>query len=290
MNPQIQADRTFHYGFYCVAFLDILGQRRKLRALPRLPKDDEETRKLLKETAGYVLRLRNELNTCFELFKKPTQLLDGLPQEARDRIANARQSVKYRGFSDSIIMEISIAGDQEQLAPMTGVYGCMGACCILHGVALMSKRPIRGGIDVGPGLDISENEVYGPVLEHAHQLESELADYPRILVGEGLLTYLNTVERHIPTTPLGRVAKSLAARSKQLITYDTDGLPMLDFLGETMARSPNLEDRSKLFGLITEYIEEQKQVANSQKDQKHLSRYDRLGAYVEKRSTLWKAG
>ena len=259
-----------------------------LRALPRLPKDDEETRNLLKETAGYVMRIRDELNVCFELFKKPTQLLDGLPQEARDRIANAKQSVKYRGYSDSIIMEIPIAGDQEQLAPMIGVYGCMGACCILHGVALTSKRPIRGGIDVGPGLDITENEVYGPVLEHAHQLESELADYPRILVGKGLVEYLDTVEGHIPTTPLERVAKSLAVRSKQLITYDTDGLPMLDFLGETMARSPSLEDRSKLFGLIYDYVADQKKVANSQNDQKHSSRYERLGAYIEKRSTLWK--
>jgi hypothetical protein len=290
MDSLMQAEKSFHYGFYCVAFLDILGQRRKLRALPRLPKDDEETRNLLKETAGYVLRLRKELNDCFELFGKSTPLLDGLPQEARERILKARQAVKYRGFSDSIIMEISIAGDQEQLAPMIGVYGCMGACCILHGIALMSKRPIRGGIDVGPGLDITENEVYGPVLEHAHRLESELADYPRILVGEGLSNYLNIVESHLPTTPMGRVAQSLASRSKQLITYDADGLPMLDFLGESMARSPKLEDWPKLFGLISEYIAEQKQIANSQGDQKHLTRYDRLGAYVEKRSTLWKNG
>ena len=290
MNTTMQPKKDFHYGFYCVAYLDILGQRRKLRALPRLPKNDEETRKLLAETAGYVLRLRKQLNDCFETFQKPTPPLDNVPLEVRERILNARRAVKYRFFSDSIIMEISFRGDEEQVASMIGVYGCMGACCILHGVALMSKRPIRGGIDVGPGLDITENEVYGPVLEHAHRLESELADYPRVLVGEGLSNYLDAIESTVPTTQIGRVAQSLASRCKQLITMDADGLQMLDFLGKEMAMSPTLEDRQKLFGLISEYIAEQKQIASSQGDQKHLSRYLKLAAYVEKCSALWNNG
>src|SRR5437588_2475067 len=128
----MQPDRTFHYGFYCVAFLDILGQRRKLRQLPRVPRNDEETRKLLAETPGYVLRLRKHLSDCFEGFRKPTPVLAKLPAEVQKRILDARHAVKYRGFSDSIIMTISFKGDDEQCAPMIGVYGCIAACCMLH--------------------------------------------------------------------------------------------------------------------------------------------------------------
>src|ERR1700674_1836144 len=132
----MQPDKTFHYGFHCVAFLDILGQRRKLRQLPSLPKRDEETTKLLAETAGNVLRLRQHLSDCFEEFRKPTPFLAVLPKDAQTRILDARHAVNYRGFSDSIIMTISFQGDEEQCAPMIGVLGCMAACCMLHLLAL----------------------------------------------------------------------------------------------------------------------------------------------------------
>src|ERR1700740_2058217 len=125
MNATAQTDRTFHYGFYCLALLDVLGQRRKLRQLPRLPKQDEETRKLLAETAGYVLRLRKHLADVFEVFGKPTPLLACLPDDAQARILAAPGSVQYRGFSDSFIMAISFRGDAEQFGPVIGVFGCV---------------------------------------------------------------------------------------------------------------------------------------------------------------------
>jgi hypothetical protein len=283
----MEPNKTFHYGFHCVAFLDILGQRRKLRQLPLLPKRDEETTKLLAETAGYVLRLRQLLSDCFEQFRKPTLFLSKLPQDAQTRILNARHAVKYRGFSDSIIMTISFKDDQEQCAPMIGVFGCIAACCMLHLLALSFKRPIRGGIDVGLGLELTDDEVYGPVLESAHFLESQVADYPRVLVGEGLSKYLNEVENHSATTPLGLLAQQLALRCNQFLTVDTDGFRMLDFLGEEMAKVTPPDQRKKLFRPANDYINEQKQIADSEGNHKHLSRYVRLGSYFDKQSKLW---
>src|SRR5690348_6019332 len=133
-------DRTFHYGFYCVAFLDILGQRRKLRQLPYLPKEDEETTLLLAETAGYVMRVRGYLHDAFEQFGKPTLFSSAMPKEMRRRILKARNAVNYRGFSDSLIMTICFRGDEEQCGPMIGVYGCIAACCMVHLLALAHKR------------------------------------------------------------------------------------------------------------------------------------------------------
>jgi len=283
----MQPDRTFHYGFYCVAFLDILGQRRKLRQLPRVPRNDEETRKLLAETPGYVLRLRKHLSDCFEGFRKPTPVLAKLPAEVQKRILDARHAVKYRGFSDSIIMTISFKGDDEQCAPMIGVYGCIAACCMLHLLALSFKRPIRGGIDVGLALDLTEDEVYGPVLESAHFLESQVADYPRIVAGDELSNYLNEVEKQSATTPPGRIAQQLASFCKQFITLDSDGVRMLDFLGEQMAKVSPAAERPKLFKPARDYIDEQQQIARSEGNDKHLSRYLRLAAYFEKQSSLW---
>jgi hypothetical protein len=284
-------EQVFHYGFHCVAFLDILGQRRKLLQLAPIPKKDEETTKLLRETAGNVIRLRRRLAACFEGFGKPTLYLNMLPPDARKRILNARRSLRSRNIGDSIIMEISFLGDEDGCASLIGVYGCIASCCILHLVGLSTKCPIRGGIDVGLGLNISElgePEVYGPVLGTAYNLESKLADYPRILVSNGLIAYLEQAARLPQTTPLGRLANSLAAECKLFITPDTDGKPMLDFLGQKMATLSTAEERRNQFAGINECIAEQKQMAQAESDSKLLARYDRLAAYVERRSALWR--
>src|SRR5262249_24056443 len=91
-NPKHKQDsgEQFHYGFHCVAFLDILGQRRKLRQLPNLPVKDAETTQLLAETAGYVQLIRRELQSCFDAFKQPTGLLDNLPKELQQRFEDAK--------------------------------------------------------------------------------------------------------------------------------------------------------------------------------------------------------
>jgi hypothetical protein len=281
----------FHYGFHCIAFLDILGQRRKLLQLAPIPRRDEETTRLLRETAGNVIRLRRRLAACFEGYGTPTLYLDKLPPDASKRILNARQSLKSRNVGDSIIMDVSFLGDEDRCASMIGVYGCIASCCILHQVGLSAKSPIRGGIDVGLGLDIGEPgdpEVYGPVLGNAYNLESKLADYPRILVSNGLIAYLEQTAQLSQTTPLGRLASWLAADCKRFITSDTDGKPMLDFLGEKMATLSTTEERKQQFAQINECIAEQRQTAQSENDAKLLNRYDRLAAYVGKRSALWK--
>jgi hypothetical protein len=287
VNAASQPERIFHYNFYCLAFLDILGQRRRLRQLPHIPNKDPQTEALLKETAGYVLRLRRHLAETFEEFQKATPFSAALPEDARKRLIDARASVSYRGFSDSVIMAVSFRGDEDQCTSTIGVYGCVAACCILHLVALAYKRPIRGGIDVGLGLDITDEEVYGPVLENAHFLESQVADYPRVIVGEELLKYLDAVEKGVPQTIFGRIAQTIASRCKGLITIDTDGFPMLDFLGEAMANTTPAGERQHLFKPATEYIQEQKQIARSEGNYQHLSRYNRLGAYFEKHADLW---
>jgi hypothetical protein len=115
------------------------------------------------------------------------------------------------------------------------------------------------GLDIGkPG----DPEVYGPVLGNAYTLETKMAEYPRILVSNGLIEYLATMSRLSQTTPLGRLATSLAGDCKRFITVDTDGKPMLDFLGEQMARLSTAEERQNQFAGINECIAEQQRMAN----------------------------
>jgi hypothetical protein len=265
-------DDQFRHGYYCIAFLDILGQRRILRELAHLSLKDEEARKLVIETSGYVLGLRKQLDQAFEGLRQLTPILDSIPPEPRKRIEAAKNIVKYRGFSDSLIMSVKFEGDAEQFGPMTGIFGCLSACSILHLIALAGKRPIRGGIDVGYGLNLTEEETYGPVLESAHFLESQIADYPRIVVGKGLPRYLDTVEREAPATPFGNAARQLATRCKTYLVKDSDGVEMLDVLG-FVASFGESERHLPLFQQATEYIREQYQHGIDTDDHKHESRY-----------------
>jgi hypothetical protein len=289
-RPSIMIDQQdFKYGFHCVALLDILGQRRKLRKLPRAPKEDEETRKLLAETAGHVLRFRDNLQTFVEQYQIEGPILEGLAVEARERIKAAKQSIRSRTFSDLIILDVSLAGDDEQFAPMVGVFGVLAGCCLLQGGALAEKRPIRGGIDVGAGLNLNQNnnEVYGPALEHAHYLESELSDYPRILVGAELVNYLGSLARM--EVPVGHnpMVKELANKCLRFLLRDGDGFWMLDFLGDQIAKLSKRDIRGKLFKRILEYISEQQDEAAAGQNDKQASRYFRLRRYVESRTGLW---
>jgi hypothetical protein len=114
---------------------------------------------------------------------------------------------------------------------MNGVAATLGGLCGIFALSLFSEHPIRGGVDVGLGLLITPDEVYGPALERAYFLEAECAKYPRIVIGQELCDYLAEVETQTETTPHARFAKQTAACCRAFLTVDTDGLRILDWLG-----------------------------------------------------------
>jgi hypothetical protein len=284
-NKQVEFER--HYGWYCLAFLDVLGQSAAIRKLLSAAHDEAQLKEALSKTAGYILGLRQQIDEFFKGARAIEAHVLGLPPEVQARITQANDAVKYSGFSDSFVMAICFEGDQDQFVPMNGVYRCLVACCMLQLVALCSKGPIRGGIEVEHAYNLTEKEVYGPVLHRAYYLESRIADYPRILIGDGMLRYLDTVEGHPATTLLGKISKQLASKAKQLIVFDNDGFPMLHFLGKPMFDLWSPEKRQSIFAKAHDYVEEKKQTAKSTEDHKLLSRYHRLCSYFDSHAAMW---
>ena len=61
MSQDTGEEAKYHLSYRVTAFLDVLGQGEKLAMLKRMPQttdEREKTRRLLAETAGYVLQLR----------------------------------------------------------------------------------------------------------------------------------------------------------------------------------------------------------------------------------------
>ena len=140
---------------------------------------------------------------------------------------------------------------------------------------------------MGVACQIEGKEIYGPALERAYFLESNLAEYPRFLIGKELFTYLHGVENQQFRTRQGEIAKNIAKFCREMIFQDTDGRPMLDFLGERAKEaadnSINAEAvKSARYFVITQYKE-----CFDKENHKLSSRYFRLLEYINSRAKSW---
>ena len=217
------------YGFHVVAFIDLLGQRARLQTLqgltPTTNRSDSRWR-ILDEGVDQIQLLRDAFIQAFEDAQSPPS--GDVPKVHRRRLHNLRR-FKYsvRLFSDCVVISVPI----HQEPPSSLAVAAMGLFATLYSVAavmligLCHGIPTRAGIDVGPGLaGVLDDEVYGPVFLNAYRLESKKAQYPRAIVGKGLLAYLDALERlgHEPDGERG-LAATLArnCRTKLLCAAQT---------------------------------------------------------------------
>jgi len=228
-------DDKLLFQHYLVVFLDILGQRRGLREIKNLPTNDNEKNRFIKtlqDTYGKVDMLRTAFRNYFKAAESRFPDNSLVHPEYRDEFIASQKSEEYfYGFSDSIIIAVPLMGNDENYSAMNGVFSALVATGSISLIALAAKVALRGGLDVGVAAQIEGKEIYGPALERAYYLESNLAEYPRFLIGKELFTYIHWVEIQQPRTRLGEVAKNLAKFCREMIVQDTAGRPMLDFLG-----------------------------------------------------------
>jgi len=273
-----------------IVFLDVLGQSDTVLGLPRIPITEEEkiaAAEILDNTAGHILKLRSYFDSFNEAREKPTGILDKLPPEQR-KIAEQMRSVKaeWRGLSDSIVITVPLANDNEHCTPMSSILFWLFGVCTIFVVSLVSKKPLRGGVDIGWGVQLNKDEVYGSALVKAVKLESEDAQYPRVIVGDSIWKYINSVEKLEATTILGQMAKKNAETIKSLITTDSDGKHILDVIGSSVhdiggGITPEFVKSSY------EFIVETHNHLNSVRDTKLSPRYNNLRSYFESRLHIW---
>ena len=108
--------RNFDLGYHLVALLDVQGQREKFRQL-RLPKTPEESAvvgEVLRQTAGFVLDLREAFDEQFESFEAGAANM-------MKRHPGQPVRPKFVGFSDSFVASVSLRNDGGDLLPIVRV-------------------------------------------------------------------------------------------------------------------------------------------------------------------------
>jgi hypothetical protein len=157
--------------------------------------------------------------------------------------------------------------------------------------SLARQQVIRGGLDVGLGVEVEPREVYGSALVRAYKLESREADWPRVLIGDELWNFLQLVQSREPQTVLGGIARQFAALCLSLITTDQeDGRRILDYLAEPLATFKADSKEQFINGILKpayEFVRNQPEKWRSEGNHKLLDRSNRLLRYFESRVGIW---
>jgi hypothetical protein len=276
--------RHLRLGYHLVAFLDVLGQREKFKALhlPATPEQAAAVAEVLRQTAGFVLELRKGFEEHFTIFEST---LTNLKRHTSEPVRP-----KFVGFSDSFVTSVPLRSDSNDLVPIISVFSSLSAAATVMLTSLASKHPLRGGIDVGLATEIGPGEIYGTALERAYLLECKEAKYPRIVIGDELTGYLNAALTNFQaqTTPEAKSIAAIIGTITELIATDFDGKKILDYLGPTIfAHSRPGDERGKVVKSIYEFVlVEQKRISDGNNPEL-IARYQAFRRYVESRLNLW---
>lgn len=302
-NADQEIRPEFSYGHHVVAFLDLLGQKDRLceiegileTANPELHR--EKLQQTLKQTVGTIWAFRKQFSDFFNFYLnlKPSF---PIPKEIENHFNQMRghSQINFQSFSDSTIIwtPIRLEDDFAYAQVLNSIHGILVSIGMITPLYLSKEIPFRGGIDLEGGIIVTPNgnEIYGPVLNRAYSLESVEAEYPRVLIGRGLINFLN----HISTVQfrdhnIQRYCQAMAELCNGWIVIDEDQKPMVHFLGSSnrdliasIPEGPNyfrdILEPMRLF--ILECEEKYKG------HDKLSSRYKRLRTYFDKYVVEWK--
>ncbi|RJX18052.1 MAG: hypothetical protein C4575_11240 [Desulforudis sp.] len=294
MAKRKKKNNSLTIGYYVVAFFDLLGQQEYLRNLRSLPEEKnpqglEKLKEDLKNTYGVVTNMRKFFSDSFEAFShRPTKDLSKFTaQQKREYSALTNNPIKYQTFSDSILIFMPLKTDTAKL-PIRGIYGILGAAATTFICSLAAGHPIRGGIDVGIGMDITKTEIYGPALSRAYSLESKIANYPRIVVGKELVNYIHQLINQTPHDIASNASKELANLCLDYLAVDDDGYPIVDYLGEHYKQLLRGVIDSTIVKKAYDQVIKSCGIFQSSNNSKLAFRYTLLRNYFENRLHLWE--
>lgn len=275
-------------GHYVVAMVDILNQRQALAQWPRLAKEGEtspEFKAALRNTLGQTLALAENFRNFIRSFESPIDphLLEQLPPE---QVKHFQQlvAVEMRSwtFSDTAVVYTPIR-EVDGVFPLKEVHGVLAAVGITLVSGLATGIVLRAGVTMGMCAELPDGQVYGPALAEAHRLESEVAEYPRAVIGKQLAGFLRHVRDAPNDAPLASIGRAMAQDCLRRTCVDDDGLLIVDgirFVNETSAK---LSDGPVMLIKARQFVERERERFMKEGNHKLALRYSRLKNYFDAR-------
>ena len=147
---------------------------------------------------------------------------------------------------------------------------------------------MRAGIDIGIAAEIYEGDIYGPALANAYRLENVIAQYPRIVIGDELIRYFNSIKQSQDDNVFIRANKLMVEEAEKMIAIDDDGHQIVDYLGEVFKARFNSVEMTKAVFDAYEFVLAQSAKWQAERNSKLAFRYTHLRNYFESRLPIWK--
>jgi hypothetical protein len=271
---------------YCACFIDLLGQKNALKGQSVMPELNDDQKKaefqsMVMKSVGAITRLQHHA----DFFRKAS----GETKSRRSELSPADQllydemsapKAKQQRWSDGLVFYQSLNTKTAQ-CPMSSVldiFMLSGSLCMF---GLVDKQPIRGAVETSWGVELHENELYGAVVANSYVLESAVAQYPRIVIGEHTMNYLRAHLEHTPdhTDKLGIYNRNLAVTCLNMTAVDQDGHDILNYLGVEFKNSVFREESKSLYDDAYAFICGQYELHKANKNSKLAQRYTWLKGY-----------
>ena len=270
---------------YCIGFVDLLGQRDEYKGEGLLPKfNSVEERDLFNQKIRKTIRPIFKLQEDAEKFissalKGKNSLRNEIPLPLQDAFDQLRKvKLKQQRWSDGLVYFVSLIHGNVK-CPISGIFHLLGTLGNLCFLGLCKKSPLRGSVDISWAVELHPGEIYGAAVANAYELESKIAQYPRIVVSERLIEYLHVNTLNDSEDIFSQFNRKLAEICLKMIAIDFDGIYFLNYLGITFKESITKGLHEELYDLAFEFIEEQLELWHKNKNTKLSMRYNCLYSY-----------
>ena len=276
---------------YAGAYIDVLGQKEYLKRFTRLPdmSDDKiknEFAHAVMKTVGTMTSITNLINRFFAAADKVDSEMP-VPELLKDDVKRlTKRDVKFLKFSDGLFVYTTIA---ESLIPVPqfGVYALFLACGMLSLTCLASGTAIRGGLEIGWGLEYETNQLYGSVVSLSYLLESKIAQYPRFVIGQQMQEYLHMSTQIKDTDTASRLKKHSAELCLDIVYEDNDGYFCIDFLDEKFLAKTTLMNDYEVLKKAYAYVLYESEINKRKRNTELAFRYSILRNYFEAKMPEW---
>jgi hypothetical protein len=281
-----------HIDDYVVCIIDVLGIGEQLKLWNTCKADSPATFAPIMDSVLPVIHFQTMFAKFFkhnQEWRDPATLGRELPQGMVDVfLKETHYRLGTQQFSDTFVFYAPTYNGEKPSAVPIVLF--LTACSLAMIDSLANGHPVRGALTVGFGIELDEHNFFGPAFAEAHSLESKVAGYPRVVVSDEAIAFIQQEATQKPVDDASRRMKNFAIMCGRLITRDSDGQFVVDYLGQQLHDPMPTEERQKLaMGIKAGYefaLSEWRRFQD-EKNQRLTLRYHLLLEYIESRLALW---
>ena len=279
---------------YAVCLVDVLGIRGKFEKWNTCEVHSPVTQEPIRNTISPVIHFQNSFT---DFFTKNQKRRD--PAEVELHFSNSEaaesflKATDYRlgkqQFSDTFVF-YSPTYNADGTPTTVPCVVLLMACVLAMIDSLAEKHPVRGAVTVGLGVELEKDNLFGPVFAQAHFIESTLAGYPRVVISPEAIAFIEREAKVKRRDDAPCFMRNMACTCLRLLTRDSDGQFVVDYLGKAIRDRADAKERTALAEKIKAgydfSLSEWHRFVDAN-DQKHALRYHLLLEYMESRLALW---